>query len=68
MKNCFPRISESIRKASFPEIPELLAKAWPRRAASVERTRPVALLLHYRSKQAKAKAAGTDGPGPIGFL
>ena len=55
-----PRISESIRKASFLR--------YLNRAASVERNRPVALLLYYRSKQAIAKAAGTDGPGPAGLL
>ena len=36
-------------------------------AASAERKRPVALLLYYRSKQAIAKAAARDGPGPTGF-
>ena len=62
-----PRISESIRKASFLRYLNFWEKLG-RRAASVERKRPVALLLYYRSKQAIAKAAGTDGPGPAGFL
>ena len=51
-----PRISESIRKASFLRY----LNFWEKLGLGV--------LLYYRSKQATAKAAARDGPGPAGFL
>ena len=60
-----PRISESIRKASFLRYLNFWEKLG---LGGPERKRPVALLLYYRSKQAIAKAGAGTGRLPINLV
>ena len=64
-----PRISESIRKASFLRYLNFWEKLGLGGPPLLKgKGRLLCCCIIEASKQAIAKAAGTDGPGPAGFL